>query len=119
MNDVRRRSQPAAFLRRFFLGGLPLLCAENGYQLQEGQTAAQNPCEFRGAEIKKPARAAASLRSGGISFALFAFRDFLAIDSDIAGSLDADSDLRTVHRHHGHLDIVADAQALTSAASQN
>jgi hypothetical protein len=86
--------------------------------LQEEQTRAQNPCEFRGAEIKKLA-CDGKLRSGGISFALFAFRDFLAIDSDIAGSLDADSDLRTVHRHHGHLDIIADAQALTSAARKN
>jgi hypothetical protein len=79
------------------------------------------------------ARTAAGLRSGGVSFALggvsfalggvsfalFALRDLLSIDSDIAGSLDADSDLRTVHRHHGHLDIVADAQALTSAARKN
>jgi hypothetical protein len=51
-------------------------------------------------------------------FALFAFRDFLAIDSDIAGCLDADANLRTVHRHHGHFDIIADAQTFTGAARQ-
>jgi hypothetical protein len=54
----------------------------------------------------------------GFSFALFAFRDFLAIDGDIAGRLDADANLRTVHRHHGHFHIVADAQTFTGAASE-
>jgi hypothetical protein len=108
MNDVRRRSQPAAIPSSVFFGDCRYCVPKAGANYKRGKRAAQNP-----------ARPGGKLRSGGISFALFAFRDFLAIDSDIAGSLDADSDLRTVHRHHGHLDIVADAQALTSAARKN
>jgi hypothetical protein len=59
-----------------------------------------------------------SFARGGFPFALFAFRDFLAIDGDIAGRLDADANLRTVHRHHGYFHIVADAQTFTGAASE-
>jgi hypothetical protein len=59
----------------------------------------------------------ASARSG-LSLALLAFRDFFPIDGDIARRLDADAHLRTVHRHHGHFHIIANAQSLTGAASE-
>jgi hypothetical protein len=116
MNDVRRRSQPAAIPSLVFLRDCRYCVPKAGVNYKRGKRARKILL----------ARTAAGLRSGrvsfalaGVSFALFAFRDFLSIDSDIAGSLDADSDLRTVHRHHGHLDIIADAQALTSAARKN
>src|ERR1700674_123167 len=53
-----------------------------------------------------------------LAFTLFAFRNFLAVDGDVAGRLDADANLGAVHRHHGHLNIVANAQTLTGAASE-
>jgi hypothetical protein len=59
----------------------------------------------------------ASARSG-FALALFAFRDFFPIDGDIARRLDTDAHLRTVHRHHGHFHIIADAQRLSGAASE-
>jgi hypothetical protein len=55
---------------------------------------------------------------GKIPFALLAFRDFLTIDGNIPGRLDADANLRAVHRHHGHFDIVAYAQTFTGAAGK-
>jgi hypothetical protein len=74
--------------------------------------------------ISPPTNAADELRRRfsfarhGFSLALRAFRDFLAIDGDIAGRLDPDANLRTVHRHHGHFHIVADAQTFAGAASE-
>jgi len=59
-----------------------------------------------------------NLRRRWVSFALFSCRDFLAIDSDAAGRLDADANLRTIHRHHGYFDIIADAQRFTGAPRQ-
>jgi hypothetical protein len=50
--------------------------------------------------------------------ALLSFRDFLAIDHDVARCLDADADLRAAHGHHGQFDIVADAKTLTGASGE-
>jgi hypothetical protein len=52
------------------------------------------------------------------SFSQLAFGDFLAIDGDITGCLDADPNLRAVHCHHGDFDILADAQCLPGAAGE-
>src|ERR1700678_540733 len=53
-----------------------------------------------------------------LSVPLLALGDLLAIDCDVARRLDADSNLRAVHRHDGDLNILADVQCLAGAASE-
>ncbi len=42
-------------------------------------------------------------------FSALAFSDFFAVDADIDGRLDADANLRTVHRHDGDFDVVTNS----------
>jgi hypothetical protein len=53
-----------------------------------------------------------------IPIALLALRDFLAVHGNVAGRLDADANLRSIYRHDGHFDVIADAQTLPGSASQ-
>jgi hypothetical protein len=97
-----------------FFDRLAAYCVpEAGTNYKRRKNLISNSCEFAGDELRRDLA-----RSRRISFALFAFRDFFPIDGDIAGRLDADAHLRTVHRHHGHFHIIANAQSLTGAASE-
>jgi hypothetical protein len=57
-------------------------------------------------------------RIGILAVAAFALRDFFAVHSDIARRLDTNSNLRSVHRHDGDFDVVADTQRLTGSSCQ-
>jgi hypothetical protein len=55
---------------------------------------------------------------GVLAVAPFALRDLLSVHRDFARRLDADSDLRSVHRHDGDFNVVADTQRLTGSSGQ-
>src|ERR1700722_3614796 len=108
---------------RCFLIGLDAYCVpEAGINYKRHKNFTPNSCGFAGDEIKRGAslrsRFGFSLAMSGLSLALLAFRDFLAVHRYVTGRLDADAHLRTVHRHHGHFHIIANAQGLTGATSK-
>ena len=57
-------------------------------------------------------------RIGVLAVAPFALRDLFAVHRDIARRLDADSNLRSVHRHDGDFNVVADTQRFTGSSGQ-
>jgi hypothetical protein len=103
--------------------GYPLLCAQVMHDFQEFSVRylvvalARNPWAARRG---RPAMDRPCLLDGGrmhrggvipqvLAIAPFALRDLLSVDRDVARRLDADADLRSVHRHDGYFNIIADA----------
>src|ERR1700733_10505622 len=79
---------------------------------------ARNNGARRFVERRAPTTRAARLLLQQLSVPLLALGDLLSVDCDVARRLDADSNLRAVHRHYGDLNILADVQCLAGAASE-
>jgi hypothetical protein len=53
-----------------------------------------------------------------IFFAAFTLRDFFAVDDHVARRFDADANLRSIHRHHGDFNVVANSKGFASASGK-
>src|SRR5882757_10679076 len=53
-----------------------------------------------------------------LAIAPFALRDLFSVDRNVARRLDADADLRSVHRHDGYFNVVADSQGFAGSSRQ-
>jgi hypothetical protein len=103
--------------------GYPLLCAQVMHDFQEfgvrylAVALARTRWAARRVARQWIGRAlldGGRMHRGGVipqvlAIAPFALRDLLSVDRDVARRLDADADLRSVHRHDGYFNIIADA----------
>lgn len=59
-----------------------------------------------------------NMSEGTIFFPAFALRDFFTVDDHVARRFDADANLRAVHRHDGHFNVVANPKGFAGASGK-